>query len=182
MKTTVSPTGRMVISALVLWHMAAVAIFAFPPEVTGWMQEARWKVLPMVRPYVLMFSQWQQWNLFSPDPYRRVTIFRVETAAVGPWQMLERVNAESFPFSRRSSWAKYFTGLLDDTSDGREGIRQRFLQTRCKHHALAPETRIRLIFETRILPKNEDVQSVSWWTQQRFPVMETTVTTTSCPV
>jgi hypothetical protein len=60
-----------------LWHMAAVGLYLFH----GNAPKALLKAKELTRPYVLLTSQWQKWDIFSPDPIRRVSVFQIQTNA-----------------------------------------------------------------------------------------------------
>lgn len=52
--------------------MFAIAVFMLP----AWQGIAFAKTV--TRPYVMLTSQWQQWNIFSPDPLRKVSMYRLD--------------------------------------------------------------------------------------------------------
>ncbi len=68
--------GRGVAATVIvfcLFHGFAIAVFLLPSNT--------WTETPknLVRPYMLLTSQWQQWDIFSPDPLRLVSFYRLET-------------------------------------------------------------------------------------------------------
>lgn len=81
--------------------MATVAIYSIPTDGNGIAQTVRFKLLPIIRPYILTLSQWQQWNLFSPNPLRRVTTFHLDVQQGTTW-----VPLKSFDPRQESAWNK----------------------------------------------------------------------------
>lgn len=154
---------RPVLLAFLLWHMAAVAFYALPPggqalfpqSVRSWLGER-------VRPYVFTLSQWQQWNIFAPDPLRRVSRYVVETQADAgsPWTRVEDLlpPGRFSPFEH-SMRMKFYGELFEQ--DGREPLVERFLQRYCAN--LPPGSIVRARTNIIVLPKDGRTHSPAWW-------------------
>lgn len=160
-----SPSVRAAIAAACVWHMAAVALFALPPEAEGWPRNLQNAFTPLTRPYVLVLSQWQQWNLFSPDPLRRITNYRIEKAIDSAWVTVTSISPKSFPFFERALWIKYLGNAID-TEDATPA-QHRFLVLHCGWLDIPSGTRLQLVLERTVLPRNEHVSPVAWW--RAFP-------------
>lgn len=171
---------RVVVAALCAWHMWAVLLFALPGGKSQTIDDAKGAFDPLMRPYILSLSQWQQWNLFSPDPLRRITTYRIDRIDAPPGT-LAHIGPSTFPRHTHSTWFKYFTSLIDDDSDRLRAVQERYLAWTCARLGVEPGTRVALTLERRVLPKHRTVQSVSWWRSADFPVTYATVADIACP-
>lgn len=172
---------RTGIVLLCLWHMAAIALFAVPANALPMVGPARRALLPAVQWYAFSLSQWQRWNLFSPDPLRRVTTYRVDRLRDGRWELLQRFAPGSFARYRHAAWFKYFTNLLDDDAEDAVPVQERFLVYLCMHLALRPQTALRLTLERRVLPHHDRIADNAWWSGAAIPTTDVTVARVSCP-
>ena len=156
------PTKPLII-AFCLWHTAAVGIYALPGDakdtVSTWVKG---HLTRYVSPYILVTSQWQQWNLFSPDPLRRVSEYTLETQREGEWELLTTLKPGSFPWWRHAAQFKMLGSLLEWDAK-RDEVVDRFLQLACREHSLQPGTPIRLVYRFYVIPAHERLASVSWW-------------------
>ncbi len=143
--------------------MAAVGIYALPGDARDglslWIKQHG---SGTVSPYILATSQWQQWNLFSPDPLRRVSEYVLEVQQGPEWIPLTILKPGSFPWWRHAAQFKMLGSLLEWDAQ-RDEVIDRFLQLTCREHTLAPGTSIRLAYRFYVIPAHERMASVSWW-------------------
>lgn len=158
--------GRLLLAAFCVWHMAAVALYALPAVARDPLTlSLRRTLLPIVRPYVLLTSQWQQWDLFSPDPLGRVTTYAVDAERDGAWQRIETITPSTYSVFRHGTQFKLLMRLLEDYA-AQSLLTERFLQSTCTQHALAPGTRVRLAYLWYLLPMTDLPLSLGAW--ERF--------------
>lgn len=154
---------RSAIIIFCLWHMAAVGVYAIPTDATGaipgWL---RANVQPHVYPYILMTSQWQQWNLFSPDPLRRVMVYAVEADRGGTWEPVVTLGPGAFSTWRHAAELKYLGRLLEG-GENQLPLVERFLHVQCREYRLRPGTHLRLVYHWYVIPWLENPLSVSAW-------------------
>lgn len=140
------------------WHAFAVAVYAVPvvapDSFSSWVHLA-W--LPAVTPYIYLTSQWQKWDLFSPDPPQEVIAYTVEIASGEAWRALEQIEPWHVPLGRRAA----IIGLLEHMLESGEGdARNRFLELACRDHALPPGSEVRLLRRLAVLPAASFATSV----------------------
>lgn len=58
-----SPTGRLLISLFLLFHLCVICVWAFPYNVRVFM-----RIKKVIAPYMLWSGLTQGWALFAPDP------------------------------------------------------------------------------------------------------------------
>lgn len=161
--------GKVTIILFCLWHMTAVAVYAIPGESQSSIKKfLNEYVNPTVVPYLLITSQWQQWNLFSPDPLRRVMTYEIEIGNGEPdgWILTDNIEPGAFPWWRHAAQFKMLGTLLDGNteSDTQHSLAERYLQLRCQMYGLPDESPIRLTYRYYIIPVQEDSMSVDeWW-------------------
>lgn len=161
-----------------LFHMAAVLIVAIPMEardaVSQW---TRINLLPLVQPYTLITSQWQQWKLFSPDPARRIVAYDID-AQLGNsgWQQIATFDPRNpFRIFRRASQFKLLGRLLE-TRVMHLPLTERFLQVMCQQHRLPTGTVLRLTYHVAELPDPAPLDPANW---QRVRLREKEIPGTS---
>lgn len=158
--------------------MLAVGVYSVP-ETSQHLPVVR-TLLPIVSPYMLVTTQWQRWNLFGPDPLRRVTQYRIEVETDGVWTPVTTLTPATIPWWRRGDELKILR-QLEQGNETIDPIRQRYLQAYCRPLGIAALTRVRMIFRTRVIPyyrSMEEVMSVppSYDWQEREGVR------TTCPL
>jgi hypothetical protein len=161
--TMKSVVGRWLIIAFVVLHMTAVALYAIPWAATS--KAARWaraELTPRTHPYILTFSQWQQWNLFSPDPLRRVSFFEIRHRRGDEWVTLRGIRPGDYPWWRHSTHFKLFGEFLDSTEKRHEQIIARYLQRHCRMAGLAEGTTLQLVRLTYVIPKDIATTTSAW--------------------
>lgn len=162
MKAADSP--RPAVSALIiafcLWHMSAILLYNIP---YGHPPFDRFR--KMVEPYILTLSQWQYWDVFSPDPMRRVATFVVERNAGDRWETALVMSYDTLPWWLRVKEMK----VLDRIAGNWRGLTVPYLSSLCPLIPHSSDTDVRLIMRYHILPA--DLQSLRHYAEK--PVSDT---------
>lgn len=138
--------------------MAAVGISSMPVEARDPLTPGlRRRLFPIVRPYLLATSQWQLWNLFSPDPLRRVSEHRIDRLEGGRWIPTKTWNRETIGFTKNADTFKLFERI-----EGSPLLWQRFLELQCTELLLRSGTPVRISQRSFILPQ-DDADSIGGW-------------------
>ncbi len=156
---------RIPVALFCLWHVFAITVYATPEPAKDPVSEAvRTYLLPVVRPYVLSLSVWQQWNLFSPLPIYSATNYEIQVKPSGrhPWSGRFMIDSKTLGWWRS---ADEMSGLrqLQDDPEGYRPIWERYIQTYCAPLGLAPGSRIRVVFHTYEMPIRTPGQPLDWW-------------------
>jgi len=163
--------------------MAAVFLYVLPsasknPSVK-WLRKNYTK---SVRPYMLVTSQWQQWNLFAPDPLRRVTHYIIDqedpTTFTG-WSTLIRYQPGSFPWYRHASNFKVLDRIFD-YKDRKRPLQERYIQTSWEKFNLPPGTKLRMRYLYYVIPKKKEILKTSFWQEWEPTWNEKVGITTRC--
>jgi hypothetical protein len=150
---------QCLIGVFFFWHAAVIGIYAIP--ISAQHPIARplrdWTVRNVSAPYVLLLSQWQQWNLFSPDPLRRVSRYRIETqTAPDTWKPLASIVPGSYEWWRHATHHKLFIGMLEKDQDTyNAAVVRHLLLSYCAPHRLAPATPVRVVYTHYIVSRPE---------------------------
>ena len=173
-KSVISTISRAAIILFCLWHMSAVAILALPWQATD--RASHWvfdHVGPIFSPYIYWLSQWQQWNLFSPNPLRRVTTYVIEAKQQNVWHVVSAIDGHTYPRSRNSTHVKMFSEMLQsDEGMMHDEIVQHFLASFCAPHNLPAGTPIRLTYQWYVIPVPE-VANLGQWAKTWKPIPQT---------
>ncbi len=157
---------RLLIALFVLWHAFAVAIYSIPrdardPFATLGMRT----LLPIVTPYMLVTSQWQLWNVFAPDPQRRVTFYHIQVQREGRWERLLTLNDDTYSLWRHATQFKMLGNVLVEHNKSKEPLTQSYLQYICRQHGIPTGTPILLAYEYYLLPYHQKPRGATWWKQ-----------------
>jgi hypothetical protein len=173
MKKILNVIGKIFIAGFVLWHAFSVGIYAIPRESRDELSIGiRVAILPYVTPYMFSTSQWQLWNLFSPDPLRRVTFYNVQVMSDGQWTDHENIHAKTYSVWRHATRFKLLGNTFDEFDDGTEDLSIHYLQHVCTTSGFADGTPIRMQYSYYVIPKNEHPMPAAWW-KQWAPQLET---------
>ena len=168
--------SRGLIILFCLWHMFAVAVYAVPDgALSSGILDVRNAAYRVISPYVLLTSQWQMWNLFSPDPLRRVVEYRIEKSVGNKWQVLRILTPASSRWWRRTHEFSLLR-RMEDVQAGSDLFRSRYIQAYCPSLNVPSGTPIRLVFRSTVLPQlnpHHDDQALTW--------TENVGVTTACP-
>jgi hypothetical protein len=153
--------GRFVVTVFFAWYVVAIGVYAIPNDTQ--FSAAQWlrhTIQPWTSPSVLMASQWQQWNLFSPDPLRRVTTYAVEVFRDGAWQPLVHIQPSAFPFWRH---ANHFKLLINVMEGSNTQVAERYVQSLCGTFGLEPGMELKVTNMVTVIPYLEVPKSTRWW-------------------
>lgn len=156
--------AKAAVAIFCVWHMAAVGVFSLPTDakdnVTRWIRES---AAPHIRPYVLVTSQWQQWNLFAPNPLRRIVFYRIEKQNLaGEWAYVDSINHTSYSPWRHSVRFKLYSQALEEHTT-RPELTERAAQVLCDEYGIDDGTNVRLWHELTIVPYVRPSPGTSWW-------------------
>lgn len=166
-------TGQALIVAFCLWHMTAVTLYLVPSGWNGVGSTPIRSVRSLTDPYVLSFSQWQQWNIFSPDPLRRVSVFRVE-ATVGGETTPTVFDSEKLSLLRRAKELKVLYRLEDDW----KSLVEPYLLTFCTRSA-DENIELQLLRTYSVLPA--DLDSLKRVSKKKLPAETGVLGSVRCP-
>jgi hypothetical protein len=133
---------------------------------------------PWTRPYILLTSQWQQWNLFSPDPLRRISQYHVEQSINENWHTILSIDA-SLPYPRRAGMTKTLRRLEDRGSN--DALTQRFLALVCRDKGIPEGMTVRLQRTYSVLPHPAKPLSAEQWRAYEPLWTEDTLAEIPCP-
>jgi hypothetical protein len=131
-----------------------------------------------VRPYVLLTSQWQRWNLFSPDPLRRVTNVSIEQLQNRTWQDVVVLEGGSMPWYRQAKELK-LAGRIDSSYQEDE-FKEQYLQNVCRYQSLPTKTKVRWRKNYYVIPKNEPLHTADFWHNYEPDVTSEVLYETTC--
>ena len=112
------------------------------------------------RPYMLATSQWQRWNLFSPDPLRRVIEVDIEQKVSGKWVRVHTINEHHTGWWQRAPELKTMRRMEDDN---KLPLRKRYVQDFCRTHQIPDGTLMRMNKRWHVIPKHEKMYDTDWW-------------------
>jgi hypothetical protein len=174
--------GRLVLVLVLIWHMFSVAFYSIPRDAEDVFSKwTRLDVLPLISPYMYATSQWQLWNIFAPDPLRRVTSYRIEVKEDAQWKELITIGPDTFSVFRHATQMKLMGNILDEFKDNRAPLAGRFLHLLCTKHGVASDTAIRLMYTYYVLPQPAEPQSAAWWRAWQPRPESYPGFTTTCP-
>lgn len=160
---TFAKTG---IALFCLWHMIGVGVFSLPVDSKNVVKEWMFAhVAPITRPYMLITSQWQQWNLFAPNPLRRIVFYRIERENIdGEWAYVDSINQTSFTPWRHSVRFKLYSQVLEEDTS-RPELAEQAAQVLCDEYGMEDGTHIRIWHELTIIPYVRPSPDMAWWNQ-----------------
>ncbi len=125
--------------------MAAIAVFLLPRGILP--NEAH----ELTRPYILWTSQWQKWDIFSPDPLRRVSSYAIEVRQGERWVAIRNIDTNSLPWYAHAkelkllgrleeNWNKLTSGYLRYECASLPGLAGATLRLRAIWYVLPSDT------------------------------------------
>lgn len=137
-----------------LWHMAAVATYALPRETT---------FLKHVRPYMLLTSQWQKWDLFSPDPLRRIEFYSIDTVTDGEPTRFAIINDDAYGPLRHAARFKLLGRIFSENPDHDvTALEQHAALILCQELKIATNQHIYVLRDTAIIPRTPPADWSTW--------------------
>ncbi len=174
-------TAQWLIIAFCVWHMAAVGIYSVPESVADpSLNNLRNAFVPFIRPYLLLTSQWQQWNLFSPDPLRRVVEYHIEQARSDRWVTVNVIAPRTLAWWRNADELKMMNNLENDDQNTLQ-LRIQYLKNQCDVLHLPPDAKVQLAFEYYVMPQVARGQPLDWWNHWKPQWTRVVGAATSCP-
>lgn len=182
MQPLIRIAGKIILILFLLWHAFSVAFYSIPRDAKDvfsvW---TRIDVLPVITPYMYVTSQWQLWNIFAPDPLRRVTAYRIDVQREGTWQHLITIEPNAYGILRHATRMKLMNNMLDEFSDNRAAMAGRYLALLCAEKGVPSDTPIRLTYEYYVLPLLTEAMNTQWWHNWQAKRMSNVGFTTTCP-
>ena len=119
MRKALRIAGQIFIGVFFVLHVTAIGLYAIPMNTQDTTAKfLRDTVLQPFIPYILSTSQWQQWNLFSPDPLRRVTRYYIQQKTEDDrWATLASFTPETYSLWRHANHFKLFIDMLEVDQD-----------------------------------------------------------------
>lgn len=156
---------QLLIPVFCIWHMFAVTIYLLPANA------APLKVRQYAARYVLTLSQWQKWDIFSPDPLTRVSDYRLERQTANGWETVRYMDFRSLPITTRAKELKVLGRLEDDW----RGLTEPYLRAQCE---LYPSATLRLSATNIFLPR--DLEALKRLSTTKLQTTEKILGTFSC--
>ncbi len=154
-----------------LWHMFAVAAYLLPADSVEPMQTIRGLSVP----YILALSQWQQWNIFSPNPLRRNSVYIVERDAGDRFETAMIMDFQHLAWYERAKELK----VLGRLQDSWKKLASQYLLSLCPRIPGSSETQIRLLVSTSMLP--EDLPTLRRVSGRTPAPIESLIASVRCP-
>lgn len=164
MKEYLRTFAKAAVALFCAWHMAAIGVYTIPGEardsVSRWLMD---NAVPRVSHYVLLTSQWQQWNLFAPNPLRRIVFYRVETQEPdGTWATVAHLDRHYYSGWRHAVRFKLLGQALEENTE-RPELAERAAQVFCRELGLRPGAGVRVWHEVAVVPYEFPSPSKAWW-------------------
>lgn len=168
---------KIVIAVFCMWHMAAVGIYSLYTvegyPVLEWLESKR----DTIKPYVLITSQWQRWNLFSPDPLRRVIEMRIEQLVESQWEEAWAMHPKNVSYWQRAPELKILRRMEGEDNTALQDV---YVKRICKQKGIPVGTSVRLTKRWYVIPKHDKTHSTAWWNAWKPVWNETVLIETLC--
>lgn len=165
------PALEALIIAFCLWHMTAITLYNIPVKYLGIVGHVR----TITDPYVFRFSQWQYWDIFSPEPMRRVPRFIVERNAGDRWETAMIISYADLPWWLRVKEMKVVDRLAGDWKN----LTIPYLLALCPELPYTSDREIRLTMRYFFLPS--DLSSLKTLARKPFAETSQFLGSTRCP-
>ncbi len=114
-----------------------------------------------VRPYVMATGMWQRWNLFSPDPLRRVSTFHLEAQDEnGEWFLLRKYDPRAERGLRRAMLLKSI-GRMEENNN--VAVMLHLLTRFCDERGLADDVPVRFRRTYYVIPQVPTLTTPTFW-------------------
>lgn len=142
-----------------LWHMTAIGLYTLPAS-SGFSFVQRLQAKQTyTQPYLFLLSQWQNWDIFSPDPLRRVTDLKIEKMKNGAWIPVRIFDSKQPTGFRRAPEMKYLSAIESTVTQ----LQEPFIQDVCRVDRIKRGTPMRLSTRVFVVPKPNDLGSIAKW-------------------
>lgn len=153
--------GKVLIVLFCLFHMAGVFAYTLPDQAPQELKDLTQKISPWTRPYILATSQWQKWNLFSPDPLRRVVSFHIDAQINNEWQEVKVVGPGNINWWHAARELKTIRRMEEEQN--LQPLRERYVTSFCEPLNMPSGTQMRLRKLWFVIPKPDHVMSMTEW-------------------
>ncbi len=171
-------TGKVAIVLFCIWHMTVIAAYAAPDYIPASLKIVREKIVYVSSPYILLTSQWQKWNLFSPDPLRRVVTFHIDKETKDGWEEIAVIGHETVAWWHKATELKTVRRTEEsEGGDNLQPLRERYILEYCS--TLSAGTKLRLRRISYVIPMYVTPPTIAEWsaytpeTNQDFDVLVT---------
>lgn len=130
-----------------------------------------------LRPYILATSQWQKWNLFSPDPLRRVTRIVLEEKVGTDWQLFTEFSDDTVPWWRKA----YTLKMMRRLEEKNIAVQKRWLELQCAAFDVIPRRAIRMRRVYYVIPRDGRVVTPAFWKDWEPQFYDEVLAETFCP-
>ncbi len=169
-----SSLKQLPVIAFCLWHSAAIALYLLPTITIPLIGPVIGEAKAVTKPYVLSLSQWQSWDIFSPDPLRRSSVYRIEQNNHGKWTPVKSISYDSIGPLQRAKEIK----ILERLEDNWQRLIPSYLRQMCTEIRQSEGSALRLVARSQILPRTlNQVQKLS---QTNLPKTEKVLGSTLC--
>ena len=121
-----------------------IALFNIPTDHFPSLSRARtWS-----EPYIFATSQWQKWDIFSPEPSRRGPSYRLELVEGSGATVLKYIDFWHLDWRERAKEIK----IVQRLEYGFEGYKETYMRAWCDRYSLQPDADIRLVGDVIIVP------------------------------
>ncbi len=120
--------------------MFAVGSYLLRPQGLGALQAIGQKMRSFVTPYILLTSQWQEWNIFSPNPVQRVGLYALSMTLDDRIIEIKKLDPASLAWHHRTREIK----ILERVAGGWSVLQQSYLRSQCKNVPIAKGKTIHL--------------------------------------
>ena len=146
-----------------IFHIFSIVVYSLP-DLDPHSLTARFKqpLLPLIRPYLFLTSQWQQWNLFAPDPMQRVERYTVEVHMGSNWSQVAVLAPDSLPWWRMADELKLIGSL---STDAYKVLRDPYVRQYCEQLNLPAYTRVRMTAQTALISQKQPTAPDQWITR-----------------
>lgn len=152
--------------------MTAVAAYLLPNNMYTEIDATK----NVTRSYVLLTSQWQKWDIFSPNPLRRVSEYVIERDAGDRWETVREMTFDTLPWWERAKELKVLGRLEEERWNVLAGP---YLRTYCPSFPSAAGTKLRLTARTIVLPfRLHELENMS---STYIPPSSAVLATVTCP-
>jgi len=127
-----------------IFHMTAVLAYLLPRNINSAIDSIK----DGTRGYVLITSQWQKWDIFSPNPTRQVHDFRI-VRTNNENDVLMHLDKSSVPWWQQAKERK----VLGRLRDGWEELAPSYLLSLCPRIPEAASQDIALVDRMTIIPR-----------------------------
>lgn len=156
--------------------MLMLGMYILPLEAKGEEKNLFGTLHRFSAPYVLILSQWQQWDIFSPDPLRRVTEYRVERHAGDRFEVVRRFDYENLLPWERAKELKILGRIEDDW----HVLSEAYLMALCPSLPQSAGRALRLVGLTTVIPRT--LPELRHFSERPHPMQEKLLAEIRCPL